>query len=218
MRVLIVEDEPTTGHPCERSQVYGWIRFAARPTRTVPLRLTLLYGGRFLVSGVALLATTYLLFRSNTGVDLIVPSWTPHGSTSRGGRSDALANPDVVRRVLPRIARRWRSPRPCSTWPATIRPATPASWSTASTRSTPERGPHRGIAPAQPRRTAFPHPRTRRPAPHGRVSHRNAPRPAEARGEHRPQQLVATLAEPFQRGTKRIRPDHERALGTPQVE
>ena len=40
--------------------------------RTVRLRLTLLYGGLFLVSGVALLAATYLIFRSNTGVDLIV--------------------------------------------------------------------------------------------------------------------------------------------------
>src|ERR687887_516372 len=25
---------PTTGHPCERSQVCGWIRFAARSTAT----------------------------------------------------------------------------------------------------------------------------------------------------------------------------------------
>ena len=30
----------------------------------------------------------------------------------------------------------------------------------------------------------------------------------ENTGEHLPQQLVATLAEPFQRGTRRIRPDH----------
>ena len=42
------------------------------PPRTVRLRLTLLYSGLFLVSGVALLAATYLIFRSNTGVDLIV--------------------------------------------------------------------------------------------------------------------------------------------------
>ena len=63
------------------------------------LRLTLLYGGLFLVSGVALLATTYLLFRSNTGVDLIVPTGTPHGSTSPGAHNDALPNPDVVRQV-----------------------------------------------------------------------------------------------------------------------
>jgi len=57
------------------------------PSRTVRLRLTLLYSGLFLVSGVALLATTYLLFRSNTGVDLIVPR-TPHGSTNPGALND----------------------------------------------------------------------------------------------------------------------------------
>ncbi|MGH2719855.1 MAG: sensor histidine kinase [Actinomycetota bacterium] len=44
------------------------------PSRTVRLRLTLLYSGLFLVSGVALRATMYLLFRNSTGVDLIVPN------------------------------------------------------------------------------------------------------------------------------------------------
>ena len=56
------------------------------PSRTVRLRLTLLYSGLFLISGLALLATTYLLFRSSTGVDLIVPSGPG-------------ATPDAVRRV-----------------------------------------------------------------------------------------------------------------------
>ena len=74
------------------------------PSRTVRLRLTLLYSGLFLVSGVALLATTYLLFRSTTGVDLIVPTGTPHGSTSAGALNDALANPDVARSVRQRYA------------------------------------------------------------------------------------------------------------------
>src|SRR5438270_1436075 len=69
------------------------------PSRTVRLRLTLLYSGLFLVSGVALLATTYLLFRSNTGVDLIVPTRTPHGSTRPGALNHVLANPDVARQV-----------------------------------------------------------------------------------------------------------------------
>jgi len=69
------------------------------PSRTVRLRLTLLYSGLFLVSGVALLATTYLLFRSNTGVDLIVPTRTPHGSTRPGALNHVLANPDVARNV-----------------------------------------------------------------------------------------------------------------------
>src|ERR1700730_3473943 len=68
------------------------------PSRTVRLRLTLLYGGLFLVSGVALLAATYLLFPSTTGVDLIVPTGTPRGSTSPGV-NHVLANPDAVRQV-----------------------------------------------------------------------------------------------------------------------
>jgi two-component system sensor histidine kinase VanS len=65
----------------------------------VRLRLTLLYGGLFLASGLALLATTYLLFRSNTGVDLIVPTGIPHRSTNSGALNNVFANPNVVRNV-----------------------------------------------------------------------------------------------------------------------
>jgi two-component system, OmpR family, sensor histidine kinase VanS len=75
------------------------------PSRTVRLRLTLLYSGLFLASGVALLATTYLLFRSSTGVDLIVPNGTPHGSTSPGAHNGALPNPDAIRQVRQMYAR-----------------------------------------------------------------------------------------------------------------
>jgi two-component system, OmpR family, sensor histidine kinase VanS len=74
-------------------------RMLQLPSRTVRLRLTLLYSGLFLVSGVVLLATTYLLFRSSTGVDLIVPTGIPHRSTSPGAHNGALTNPDVIRRV-----------------------------------------------------------------------------------------------------------------------
>jgi two-component system sensor histidine kinase VanS len=63
------------------------------PSRTVRLRLTLLYSGLFLVSGVALLAATYLIFRSNSGVDLIVATGT------RGGLRGISQNPEVVRQV-----------------------------------------------------------------------------------------------------------------------
>ena len=63
------------------------------PSRTVRLRLTVLYGGLFLVSGLALLVTTYLLFRGNTGVDLIVPPGISHG------RSALLTNPQAVSQV-----------------------------------------------------------------------------------------------------------------------
>ena len=55
------------------------------PSRTVRLRLTLLYGGLFLVSAVALLAIMYLLFRQASGVDLIVSTGSAHGSASREG-------------------------------------------------------------------------------------------------------------------------------------
>jgi two-component system, OmpR family, sensor histidine kinase VanS len=48
------------------------------PSRTVRLRLTLLYGGLFLLSGLVLLVIMYLLFRHNTGVDLIVPNGNQH--------------------------------------------------------------------------------------------------------------------------------------------
>ena len=67
------------------------------PSRTVRLRLTLLYGGLFLVSGVALLATTYLLFRSATGVNLIVPGGPAHGPTSQDALTELKYN-ELVRR------------------------------------------------------------------------------------------------------------------------
>jgi len=69
------------------------------PSRTVRLRLTLLYSGLFLLSGAALLAITYLLVRRATVPDLIVPTGSPNGSTSPGALSRALANPDVARYV-----------------------------------------------------------------------------------------------------------------------
>jgi len=68
------------------------------PSRTVRLRLTLLYSGLFLVSGVALLATTYLVFRSNTGVDLIVLR-NPHRSTRPGAHNGAMPNPAAIRQA-----------------------------------------------------------------------------------------------------------------------
>jgi two-component system sensor histidine kinase VanS len=70
-------------------------RVLGLPSRTVRLRLTLLYSGLFLVSGLALLATTYLLFRGSTGVDLIVPT----GAYKAGVLRRVLQNPDVVRQV-----------------------------------------------------------------------------------------------------------------------
>ena len=69
------------------------------PSRTVRLRLTLLYSGLFLVSGVALLAATYVIFRSSTGVDLIVSSGALHRPAVPGAGNGAPPNPDALRQV-----------------------------------------------------------------------------------------------------------------------
>jgi two-component system sensor histidine kinase VanS len=67
------------------------------PSRTVRLRLTLLYGGLFLVSGVVLFAIMYLLFRQASGVNLIVSNGTPHGSPSPDALTE-LKYTQLVRR------------------------------------------------------------------------------------------------------------------------
>ena len=71
------------------------------PSRTVRLRLTLLYSGLFLISGVALVASSYLIFRANTGVDLIVP----HGGNSASTNSDAYLQ---VRQAYETLVQRHR--------------------------------------------------------------------------------------------------------------
>jgi signal transduction histidine kinase len=50
------------------------------PSPTVRLRLTLLYGGLFLISGAVLLVVAYLIFRDATGVNLIVQPAGPNGA------------------------------------------------------------------------------------------------------------------------------------------
>jgi len=75
-----VDRAPTLGVPRLSLARLAPRRMLHLPSRTVRLRLTLLYSGLFLVSGVALLAATYLIFRSTTGVDLIVPTGPAHGS------------------------------------------------------------------------------------------------------------------------------------------
>lgn len=67
------------------------------PAPTVRLRLTLLYGGLFLVSGAILLAITYLIFRDSTGTNLIVPSGAHHGTPSQIAETE-LRYADVVHR------------------------------------------------------------------------------------------------------------------------
>ena len=69
------------------------------PSRTVRLRLTLLYSGLFLVSGTVLLAITYVLVRRASGPDLVVAGGNPNGPTGPRALKDALANPDIARYV-----------------------------------------------------------------------------------------------------------------------
>ena len=68
-------------------------------SRTVRLRLTLLYSALFLVSGAVLLAITYVLVRSTTGPDLIIPggSRTGTGPTGPPALRVAVRNPAVAR-------------------------------------------------------------------------------------------------------------------------
>jgi two-component system, OmpR family, sensor histidine kinase VanS len=73
-------------------------RWLHLPSRTVRLRLTLLYGGLFAASGLALLAASYLIFRQNSGVDLIVPTGIPRGFGHPGG-SNARLSPEAMRQV-----------------------------------------------------------------------------------------------------------------------
>ena len=64
---------------------------------TVRLRLTLLYGGLFLVSGAVLLVITYLIFRDSTGVNVIVPGGSAHGTAAQQVETE-LRFADIVRR------------------------------------------------------------------------------------------------------------------------
>jgi len=66
-------------------------------SRTVRLRLTLLYGGLFVVSGVVLLATTYLIFRRASGVNLIVANGPTHGTAAQDAATE-LRYAELIRR------------------------------------------------------------------------------------------------------------------------
>jgi two-component system sensor histidine kinase VanS len=74
-------------------------RMLQLPSRTVRMRLTLLYGGLFLMSGAVLLAITYVLVRRSTGPDLVVAGGNPSEPSGPRALKEALANPDVARYV-----------------------------------------------------------------------------------------------------------------------
>jgi signal transduction histidine kinase len=69
------------------------------PRRTVRLRLTLLYGSLFLVSGAALLATTYVLVRHATDNPVVVTTKTTRSSPTSplpGTRGSPLPSPSEL--------------------------------------------------------------------------------------------------------------------------
>lgn len=84
------------------------------PRRTVRLRLTLLYGALFLVSGIALLVLTNILVHRATGEPFLVARSADDGATAvgrtfRGGEpGNAQVNPDVVR-ILDAQAEEYRA-------------------------------------------------------------------------------------------------------------
>ena len=72
-------------------------RWLHLPAGTVRVRLTLLYGGLFLISGVLLLVFTYLIFRDASGTNLIVPSGAGRVSPSQAADLQARYNETVAR-------------------------------------------------------------------------------------------------------------------------
>jgi len=73
-------------------------RWLHLPSRTVRLRLTLLYGSLFSISGVALLAITYLIFRRASRVNLIVPNGPAYRSAAQDAATE-LRYAELVRRT-----------------------------------------------------------------------------------------------------------------------
>jgi two-component system sensor histidine kinase VanS len=65
-------------------------------SRTVRLRLTLLYGGLFFISGVVLLAITYLIFRRASRVNVLVPNGPTHRAAARDAATE-LRYAELVR-------------------------------------------------------------------------------------------------------------------------
>ena len=66
------------------------------PARTVRLRLTLLYGGLFVLSGTALLAISYLIFRRASRVNVIIPNGPTRGTAAQDAATE-LRYTELVR-------------------------------------------------------------------------------------------------------------------------
>jgi two-component system sensor histidine kinase VanS len=130
------------------------------PAWTVRLRLTLLYGGLFLVSGVVLFAAMYLLFRQAAGVNLIVPSGGQHLSPSAANltelkfeetvrRSDADLHQGLVRSAI--VLAIMTLVSIALGWLVAGRVLRPLRAMTATTRKISEHNLHQRLALAGPR-------------------------------------------------------------------
>jgi hypothetical protein len=109
-----------------------------RPKHTVRLRLTILYGGMFLVAGAALLAICYALVVRGTDASsgaAQVSALTTSGSANLAGSSGTTAAAEALGLTGP--PRRTRSP---SRWSLSPAPR-PAMCSTSSSSSRPSRSP-----------------------------------------------------------------------------
>jgi signal transduction histidine kinase len=69
----------------------AWAKHLRLPPRTVRLRLTLLYGGLFLICGAGLLATTYVLVDHAISGHISYTYYGPHGATVVG----CMTKPDA---------------------------------------------------------------------------------------------------------------------------
>ncbi len=92
-----MSEDPTTapGSPPARTRA-RWLRL---PRRTVRLRLTLLYGGVFMVSGCALLATTYVLVGQTARSPNYSAGVTASGAVVKGPRGNNVTLQVVLRDV-----------------------------------------------------------------------------------------------------------------------
>ncbi|WP_413802538.1 sensor histidine kinase [Streptomyces iranensis] len=96
------------------SRLTARLAHSALPRRTVRLKLTLLYGALFLLSGAALLTITYLLVLGSNGGSLSGGQPAPDGGGPRAGETDGHSPPvppprgrigESTRDVLPAAAR-----------------------------------------------------------------------------------------------------------------
>ena len=268
------------GHPVGSGPIRSDLLRAFAPKGAIVLAFLLVFGllGGWLLAGHMLAPLTRITDATRIGRDRVALPPDPAGGPqrrvprarrrlrqpcSRGSKRTSPSSSGSRPTPPTSCARRWRSRRRCSTWPATIRAATTTSWSTASTSSTPARStsprrcscsaaptsgpssenpstcrsspkkPPRRSSPSQ-RNAASPSrpPAMRRPpsahppsccrwrrtssttrssttcptrAPYGSrpaLSPRRVVLTVENTGEKLTPQLVATLAEPFQRGTQ----------------